>query len=86
LALTVPLLDRIDLRVHVPRVPFERLRDEGRERSADARERVLAARERMAARLAGTGRRVNADLAVAEVKRFSAVDPDTESLSRRGGP
>jgi len=78
--LSGPLLDRIDLRVHVPRVPFERLRDEGRERSADVRDRVLAACEAMRARLAATGRRVNADLTVAEVKRFCAVDSETESL------
>jgi magnesium chelatase family protein len=78
--LSGPLLDRIDLRVHVPRVPFERLRDDGRERSADVRDRVLAARERMQARLATTGRRVNADLTVSEVKRFCAVDSETESL------
>jgi len=78
--LSGPLLDRIDLRVHVPRVPFERLRDEGRERSADVRDRVLAAREAMRARLPTTGRRVNADLSVAEVKRFCAVDSETESL------
>jgi len=78
--LSGPLLDRIDLRVHVPRVPFERLRDEGRESSADVRERVLAARERMRVRLAATSRRVNADLTIAEVKRFCAVDPETESL------
>src|SRR5206468_5179718 len=66
--LSGPLLDRIDLRVHVPRVPFEHLREDGRERSADVRGRVLAARERMGARLSGTGRRVNADLMVGEVK------------------
>ena len=78
--LSGPVLDRIDLRVHVPRVPFERLRGEGREPSADVRDRVLAARERMRARLAATGRRVNADLTVAEVKRFCAVDSETESL------
>jgi magnesium chelatase family protein len=78
--LSGPVLDRIDLRVHVPRVPFERLRDEGREASADVRARVLAARDRMRARLATTGRRVNADLTVAEVKRFCAVDTETESL------
>jgi magnesium chelatase family protein len=78
--LSGPLLDRIDLRVHVPRVPFERLRDGDREPSADVRDRVLAARERMRARLAATGRRVNADLTVAEVKRFCAVDSETESL------
>jgi len=44
------------------------------------RERVVAARERMRARLAATGRRVNADLTVPEVKRFCAVDSETERL------
>ena len=78
--LSGPLLDRIDLRVHVPRVPFERLRDDGRERSADVRDRVIAARERMGARFAASGRRVNADLTVAEVKRFCSVDEATQSL------
>jgi magnesium chelatase family protein len=78
--LSGPLLDRIDLRVHVPRVPYDRLREEGRESSAIVRDRVLAARERMRARLAGTGRRVNADLTVAEVKRFCGVDSETEGL------
>jgi magnesium chelatase family protein len=78
--LSGPVLDRIDLRVHVPRVPFERLRDAGRESSADVRDRVLVARERMRTRLAATGRRVNADLTIAEVKRFCRVDPETESL------
>ena len=78
--LSGPLLDRIDLRVHVPRVPFERLRDDGRERSADVRDRVLAARERMRLRLAASGRRVNADLTVPDVKRFCSVDAETEGL------
>jgi magnesium chelatase family protein len=78
--LSGPLLDRIDLRVHVPRVPFERLRDDGREGSVEVRDRVIAARERMHARLASTSRRVNADLTVAEVKRFCAVDSETEGL------
>jgi magnesium chelatase family protein len=78
--LSGPVLDRIDLRVHVPRVPFESLREDGRESSADVRDRVVAARERMRVRLAATGRRVNADLTVAEVKRFCAVDSETEGL------
>jgi magnesium chelatase family protein len=64
----------------VPRVPFERLRDDGRENSADVRDRILAARERMRMRLSGTGRRVNADLTVSEVKRFCPVDSETQSL------
>jgi magnesium chelatase family protein len=78
--LSGPLLDRIDLRVHVPRVPYERLRDDGRESSGRVRERVLAARERMGARLDGPGRRVNAELTIAELKRWCRVDAETESL------
>lgn len=34
----------------------------------------------MRARLAGTSRRVNADLTVADVKRFCRVDAETEAL------
>jgi magnesium chelatase family protein len=78
--LSGPLLDRIDLRVHVPRVEYGRLRDEGREPSAQVRERVLVARSRMASRLAGSGRRVNADLTVADIKRHCRVDAETETL------
>jgi magnesium chelatase family protein len=78
--LSGPLLDRIDLRVHVPRVEYARLRDEGYERSARVRERVIAARARMARRLTGTARRINADLTVAEIKRHCRVDAEAETL------
>src|SRR5438552_4993343 len=78
--LSGPLLDRIDLRVNVPRVPYERLRDEGRESSATVRDRVLAARERMPARLVGTARRTNAELTVADIRRWCRVDDDGETL------
>jgi magnesium chelatase family protein len=45
-----PLLDRIDLHVHVARVPFAELaRARASEASAPVRQRVLAARERLAA-------------------------------------
>ena len=72
-----PFLDRVDLRVHVPRVPYEELRDgTPREPSALVRQRVLAARERMARR----GRRANADLTVAEVRRHCSLDPAAERL------
>jgi magnesium chelatase family protein len=78
--LSGPFLDRVDLRVHVPRVAYGRLRETERERSAQVRERVLAATERMRTRLAGTGRRVNSELTVAEVKRFCRVGPETERM------
>ena len=78
--LSGPLLDRIDLRVHVPRVPYERLREDGRESSGAVQLRVMAARERMRRRIGGPGGRVNADLNVAEVKRHCAVEAETEGL------
>ena len=76
--LSGPVLDRIDLRVHVPRVPYERLRDDelSRERSATVRNRVCAARGRMRAR----GRRTNAELTIAEVGRYCSLDHDAEPL------
>lgn len=80
--LSGPLMDRIDLRVHVPRLAYEELRDEGRERSRDVRERVLAARERMRARLAGTTRRTNAELTVAEVRLHCRLDDTAGELAR----
>ena len=75
--LSGPLLDRIDLRVHVPRVPYERLRDEGRaEPSAAVRARVVAARERMRAR----GSRPNAELGLAALRRHCRLDDAAEAL------
>jgi len=72
-----PVMDRIDLRVHVPRVAYEQLRDdETRESSATVRERVCAARQRMRAR----GRRTNAELTIADTKRHCRLDHDAELL------
>ncbi len=79
--LSGPLLDRIDLRVHVPRIAYEELRGEGREASGVVRDRVLAARERMRVRLAGTGRRCNAELSVAEVRRHCRLVSEAEALA-----
>jgi len=79
--LSGPLMDRIDLRVHVPRIPYEELRETGREPSRAVRERVMAARERMRARLTDTGRRCNAELSVSEVRRFCRLAPDAEALA-----
>ena len=51
--LSGPLLDRIDIHVEVPRVPFQKLADERRgEPSAAIRARVEAARARQSARFA----------------------------------
>jgi magnesium chelatase family protein len=79
--LSGPLMDRIDLRVHVPRLAYEDLRDEGRETSQIVRERVLAARDRMRARLDGTGRRTNAELTVADVRTHCRLDVAADALA-----
>jgi len=70
-----PLLDRIDIHVEVPRVPFQKLSDERRgEPSADIRKRVEAARARQTARFAGTALTTNADMGPTQVRDYCQVD------------
>jgi magnesium chelatase family protein len=85
--LSGPLLDRIDIHVEVPRVPFQKLSDDRRgEPSAAIRGRVEGARARQAARF-GVGRTggrggatpplqstTNADMGPTEVRDHCAVD------------
>lgn len=85
-----PLLDRIDLRVHVPRVPYRRLRDHGAtdgpaaaETSSAVRERIAAARERMRARFAGSATRVNGDMGIAHLRRFCGLGAGAEAMLSR---
>ena len=75
--LSGPILDRIDLRVHVPRVPYERLRDASpAEPSAAVRARVMAARERMRARSG----RPNAELGAIGLRRHCRLDDAADEL------
>jgi len=79
--LSGPLLDRIDLQLDVPAVPFrDLLRAQGGEPSARVLERVLAARARQRARSEGRGERTNADLTAAEVRSHCVADRDGERL------
>ena len=92
--LSGPLLDRIDLTVHVPRPTAEALRTQVAPSSAAVRERVVAARERQTARLAGTGCACNAQMPPAVVRERACVTPsalrllfelhDRSGLSARG--
>ena len=78
-----PLLDRIDINIEVPRVPYEKLSQmrEG-EPSAAIRARVEAARARQNARFQGTGIRCNADMGPADIRRFCVLSPEGQSLMR----
>jgi magnesium chelatase family protein len=79
--LSGPLLDRIDLQLEVPAVPYRDLaRAETGETSRTVRGRVVAARDRQTRRLAGSGRHTNAELSPAEVRRWCAPDGEGERL------
>jgi magnesium chelatase family protein len=79
--LSGPLLDRIDIHVEVPRVPFQKLSDERRgETSAAIRARVEAARDRQTARFAGTKLACNADMGPTQVRDFCPVDETSRQL------
>jgi magnesium chelatase family protein len=75
-----PLLDRIDLHIEVPRIPYRELRGEAREESsATVRERVIAARERQLAR----GGRPNAELGTREIARDCILSEADHQLLER---
>jgi magnesium chelatase family protein len=78
-----PLLDRIDIHIEVPRVDYDKLSSERLgESSAAIRERVQAARQRQLERFAGTNIICNADMRVAEVRKFCKLDETGDSLVR----
>ncbi len=76
--LSGPLLDRIDLRVHVARPSADELRGPAHCTSASERERVMLARERQLARLAGSRATCNAHMDAAEVRSLVKLEPDAE--------
>lgn len=71
-----PLLDRIDIQLPLPPVPFSELLDAPRgEPSSAIRARVVAARERQAARFAGLpGIHCNADMRTRDLADFCRLD------------
>jgi magnesium chelatase family protein len=81
-----PLLDRIDIHVEVPRVDYDKLSGTRlAECSADIRLRVQAARDRQRTRFGNDGAAgivANADMRVAEIRKFCKLDEQSESLMR----
>jgi magnesium chelatase family protein len=74
--LSGPLLDRIDLRLDVERVPPRARRDRGpSDTSAAIRERVVLARTRQVSRLAGSGVYANAHMSSRQLRRFCLLEP-----------
>ncbi len=82
--LSGPLLDRIDLRVEVPRLaPAERRTLDLEQTSEVVRARVTAARARQLARLRGTGAYANAHMTVRHLRRLCRLEPDAVRLLDR---
>ena len=78
-----PMLDRMDLHVEVPSVPFEAMRRrEEPEPSSAVKARVDAARARQAERFAGSAVSCNAHMTAAMVGRFCALDAAGEKILR----
>ena len=79
-----PLLDRIDLHITVPRVPFDKLKVpiEG-ERSDVIRARVDSARERQIQRFRERGIWANAQMGEREIREFCRIPDQAYALMKR---
>ena len=78
------MLDRIDIHIEVPRVDYEKLsKDQLAESSASIRQRVETARQVQRERFTNSSAiACNADMRIAEVRKFCKLDETSESLMR----
>lgn len=79
-----PLLDRIDMHIEVPAVPYQELasRQDGTS-SATMREQVLRARAVQARRFGGEGQRLNSRMNSRQLRRHCVLDADGQALLQR---
>lgn len=79
--LSGPLMDRIDLQIEVPRVPYEDLvQKDGGETSAEIKRRVMNARSRQAERYHERSITVNAEMSSQDIRKECALGEDAENL------
>jgi magnesium chelatase family protein len=76
-----PLLDRIDMHIEVPAVPYQELaaRQDGTS-SAGMREQVLRARAAQAKRFGGDGHRLNGRMNTRQLRRYCVLDAASQAL------
>jgi magnesium chelatase family protein len=78
-----PLVDRIDIHLEVPAVPFRELAaSRSGTSSAQMREAVEAARRRQAARFAGAATRCNARMTSRQIREHCRLEPAAAELLR----
>jgi magnesium chelatase family protein len=76
-----PLLDRIDIHIEVPAVPFKELSSgQGGTTSNQMREQVIAARAIQRQRFAGTRTRQNAQMNTRLIRKHCALDEECQGL------
>ncbi len=76
-----PLLDRIDIHVEVPAVPYRKLKGTRRgDTSEVVRKRVQAARDRQSRRFVGADIHANAQMRPAELREHCKIDEDGHDL------
>lgn len=81
-----PLLDRIDIHIDVPAVNFKELRGKNvpvGDSSETIRARVIRAREIQLERFAGDGIFSNSAMSSAQIRKFCALDSESENLLER---
>ncbi len=76
-----PLLDRIDLHIEVPSVPYQELaaRQDGTS-SATMRGQVLHARNVQMQRFGGEGQRLNSRMSSRQLRKFCVLDAECQGL------
>lgn len=76
-----PLLDRIDLHIEVPRLPYEKMMEETtRESSSKVQRRVAQARATQRKRFKKT--KTNSEMSAPEVRKFCVLDAESQVLLR----
>lgn len=78
-----PLLDRIDIHIEVPNVPFRELSDSAPgTNSATMREQVLATREVQRRRFVDEPAMVNGKMSPKQIRQYCQLQPEAENLLR----
>lgn len=79
-----PLLDRLDIHIEVPAVPFRELADKSTgTTSVEMRDQVLAARDRQRQRFTGSPLKLNGRMTPSEIRRHCKLQPEAEALLKQ---
>lgn len=79
-----PLLDRIDIQIEVPAVPYQELASETEGTSStELKEMVISARKIQTRRFIGSRTRYNAQMSSREVRKFCHVEDDAAALMKQ---